>query len=328
MKRWVRILALAILAIVVLAGAGIGYFLIRYPDADPVRALTVARTPERIERGRYLANHVTGCIDCHSERNLKYFAAPVVGGTEGKGGQRFDENIMDLPGVLYARNITPAGIGTMTDGQLFRVLTAGIDRDGNVLFPLMGYPSFNKLTDEDLYSIIAYIRTLPPIENAVPKSHINFPVNLLIRTVPAHHVSQPEPNRSNPYEYGKYLVNAAGCGDCHTPMKKGEPVKGMEFAGGAEFRFPVGTIRSANITPDEETGIGAWTKEFFVARFKEYDKPDAKTIDPETMHAYTVMPWTLFAGMTEDDLGAIYTYLRTLPPVHHQVEHFSASARP
>jgi mono/diheme cytochrome c family protein len=318
MKLILRRLLYVGIALSLFIAAGLSYFILKYPDVDAPGTLNVERTPERIARGKYLATHVAGCIDCHSSRDWKYFAAPLIPGTEGKGGEVFDENF-GLPGRLYAKNITPAGIGSLTDGELFRILTSGVDKNGKVLFPLMPYPRFNALSDEDIYSIIAYIRTLPPVDNAVPPSHINFPVNLLIRTTPTRHQPQPEPNTADPYEYGKYLVNAAACADCHTPQSNGIPIKGMDFAGGMEFKTPMGMIRSANITPDEETGIGNWTKEFFIARFKTYASERAKYINPDSMKYYTIMPWTLFAGMNEEELGAIYTHLHTLAPVKHKI---------
>jgi mono/diheme cytochrome c family protein len=299
--------------------AAVTNFFLKYPDVGPPPSLTVERTPERIARGKYLAHNVSNCIDCHSVRDFSRFAGPIVDGSEGKGGEVFDENF-GVPGTLYARNITPAGIGSWTDGELFRTLTSGVNREGKALFPLMPYPRFNTMTDEDLYSIIAYIRTLPAAPNEVPERSLNFPLNLIVRTIPARHVPQLSPDRNNPVAYGKYLVNAASCAECHTPREKGEPIKGLDFAGGSEFRFPSATIRSANITPDVETGIGTWTKEMFILRFKEYDGPEAMKIDTASMKRQTIMPWTKFAGMTEEDLGAVYEYLRTLIPVPHRVE--------
>jgi hypothetical protein len=97
----------------------------------------------------------------------------------------------------------------------------------------------------------------------------------------------------------------------------------MEFAGGQEFKFPDGSIvRSTNITPDAETGIGGWDKEFFIKRFKLYAPPDARKI-PAEKGKNTVMPWTMYAEMTEGDLGAIYTYLRTTKPIKNKVEKYS-----
>jgi hypothetical protein len=102
----------------------------------------------------------------------------------------------------------------------------------------------------------------------------------------------------------------------------------MDFAGGFHFQLPWGLVQSANITPDIETGIGTWKKAQFIGKFKNLDSEAANHIamKPPYSEAYfnTVMPWTMYAGMTEEDLGAIYTYLRTVPPVKHKVQKYSA----
>lgn len=98
----------------------------------------------------------------------------------------------------------------------------------------------------------------------------------------------------------------------------------MDFAGGFKFPFPNGAVaRSSNITPDEESGIGAWSESDFVSRFKFYDNAEARTLKPEAVGYNTVMPWMMYAGMTEKDLGAIYKYLRTAKPVNNHVEKYT-----
>jgi hypothetical protein len=241
------------------------------------------------------------------------------------GGEKFGQSL-GFPGTISAKNITPAGTGKMTDGELYRTLTSGIGQNGKAIFPLMSYKAISNLSEEDIYSIIAYLRTLKPVANAGPEKSLDFPVNYLVKTLPSPHRPAAEPDRANPYEYGKYLVTSATCMDCHTMQEKGAFVKGMEYAGGLEIRFPNGTVRSANITPDEETGIGLWTKEQFIGRFKHYDSPGAKSIPADSVAYATFMPWTLLAGMSEEDLGAIYSYLRTVPPVKHKVEKFTPAA--
>jgi hypothetical protein len=188
----------------------------------------------------------------------------------------------------------------------------------------MPYMGFNHLSKEDLYSIVAYIRSLKPIENKVPERHLNFPMNLIVKTIPLHTYNPaPQPDTSNTLMYGKYLVTIAGCGDCHTQKVKGEPVKGMEFAGGMSFNLPWGTVRSANITPDNETGIGKWSENQFISFFKAFDSDNAKNISVTSHEFNTIMPITFFAGMTKTDLGAIYTYLRTVKPVNNKVVKFT-----
>lgn len=323
-----KILLGLVIVIVVAAGGGYWWFTHTYPKIGPAPEMKVETTPERLERGKYLAGHVSGCLDCHSTRDWGYYAGPTKPGTTGQGGDYFDQAFVGVPGVLYAANVTPAGIGNYTDGELYRSITTGVKKNGEAMFPLMPYVHFGRMADEDIKSIIAFIRTLKPIDNAVPPSHLDFPLNLIVRTIPQPGDPQPLPNPSDEIAYGEYLVNAAGCTDCHTPMTtKGERIAGLEFAGGFEFRFPTGLVcRSANITPDSSTGIGKWDRTQFVTRFKKFDNEEARHTKVESTDFNTVMPWTLLAGMTESDLGAIYTYLRTLKPVNHQVEHFAREA--
>lgn len=321
MRKAFKIFGVVFLVLMIVVLAGVIYFSTAYPKVGPASDVKIEATKERIERGKYLANHVTVCMDCHSTRDWSRFAGPLVRGTEGRGGQRYDK-ALGIPGTLYARNITPHNLKDWTDGEIIRVITTGVTKDGRVLFPLMPYPNFSQMSEEDLYSVVAYIRTLKPIESRFPDSELDFPVNFIVKTIPQPYTSRKTPDRSNTAEYGKYLVTIAGCADCHTQSLKGEPVKGMEFAGGAEIKLPWGTIRPANITPDEETGIGSWRKEDFIMRFKTFSS-DSTMGKVNANEFNTIMPWSFFAGMTEEDLGAIYDYLRTVKPVKNQVVRFS-----
>lgn len=303
-----------------LAALGAGHFLSSYPDVGPPPDLKIEATAERVARGRYLANHVSVCVDCHSERDWRYFSGPVAHGTEGKGGERFGEEA-GLPGTFFARNITPAGIGEWTDGELARAITTGVTADGEALFPIMPYPAYASLSDEDLESLIAYVRTLTPLPHAVPERELSFPMNFIVRTIPRPREPRPPVDHSDPVAYGRYLVGIAACGECHTMAVQGEKVAGMEFAGGFEFAMPGGIVRSANITPDPETGLGNWSEDGFVDRFKTF-AGEAARIPIEQGTVNTPMPWTMYAGMEEQDLRAIYRYLQTVTPVEHRVERF------
>jgi len=324
MKKLLKIIGVVIGFVIVVALVFFIYFNIKYPDVQPAPAVTVERTPERIERGRYLANSVTVCIDCHSTRDWSRFSGPIVKGTEGKGGEMFNEEVGGVPGTLHASNITPYGIKDYSDGELLRTFTTGVTRHTRALFPLMPYMSYNRLTQEDAYSIVAYVRTLEAIENEVGTSSLNFPLNFIVKTMPLNSFTpSPEPDRSNPLEYGRYLTGIAGCGDCHTPAVKGARIPGMDFAGGFEFLFPGGVVRSLNITPDSETGIGKWSKGDFIARFRAFASKELLDATMEPNEFNTPMSWTMYAGMTDDDLGAIYEFLRTVKPVQHQVAKFT-----
>ena len=212
----------------------------------------------------------------------------------------------------------------MTDSELMRTITCGVTKDGRALFPLMPYLGYNHLTQEDLYSIVAYIRSLQPITNEVEDGSIDFPVNMIIKTVPPKSfIPSPEPDKTNTVSFGKYLVTIASCGDCHTQMEKGKPIVGKEFAGSFPFQFPGGIVRSANITPDKISGIGSWAKEDFINRFKSMDPEKYPPSQVSTEEFNTPMPWTLYAGMSNEDLGAIYDYLQTLKPVANVVVRFT-----
>ncbi|MEO8398598.1 MAG: c-type cytochrome, partial [Ignavibacteriaceae bacterium] len=227
-----------------------------------------------------------------------------------------------LPGTIYSKNITPYNLGKWTDGEIIRAVTQGITKDNKALFPLMPYMHYNNMTEEDIHSIVAYIRSLKPIKKDVPEHDLNFPVSLIVKTLPLQTYNPPKVDKSDTKAYGKYLVTLASCSECHTPAEKGEPIKGKDFAGGNEFQTPVSIIRTANITPDIETGIGKWTKDDFIKRFKANSTEEAKHISVKPTDFNTVMPWTMYAGMTEEDLGSIYDYLRTLKPIKNNVIHF------
>jgi len=321
MKKFLKVLGILLLVIMLLAVGGITYITKALPNIEAPTDLKVEATPERIERGAYLANSVCICMDCHSTRDWNLFAGPLAPGTLGKGGERFD-GTMNFPGTFYSRNITPVGVGTWTDGELYRAITSGVSKDGHPFFPVMPYPSYNRLATEDVYSIIAYLRSLPAIENQVPASEAIFPVSVILHTIPQPADPMERPDPSDELALGSYLTNAAGCGECHTKTEKGKKV-GEPFAGGFEFMFPGGSVvRSPNITPSEDGGLGRWTKEQFVQRFKMYADSGyvPPAIDWVRGDMQTVMPWMMYASMTEEDLGAMYTYLRSIKPVGGTIE--------
>ena len=318
MKKILKIFGLLLLVVVVcIAAAGV-YVTKALPDVGPAPDIHIERTPERIARGKYLANHVTVCIDCHSTRDWSQFAGPPLAGNIGGGGEVFDRTL-GFPGSFYAKNITPAGLKDWTDGEIFRAVTTGVRRDGSPLFPIMPYLHYGQMDKEDIYSIIAYIRTLEPVVHEVPPSVADFPVNFIMHTMPAKSAPGQCPPASDQVNYGRYLVNAAGCVDCHSMRDKGQIVAGTEFGGGMEFPQPAGVIRSANITPDKETGIGNWTRDAFVQHFKMYTDSSYRSPAYTPQDINSPMPWIMYAGMSVQDLEAIYAYLQTIRPLSHAV---------
>jgi len=320
MKKAVKYILLSVLTIVI---GTVLYLKLALPNVGPPEDIRVDITPQRVERGRYLANSVCVCMDCHSTRDWSKFSAPLVVGTLGKGGETFDQKF-GFPGSFYSKNITPEGIGHWTDGELLRAIASGVNKNGEALFPVMPHANYGNMTREDLYSIIAYLRGLPPIKNNVPASKPDFPMNLILHTIPKKAQYAQAINVDNALSRGAYLFNAAACGECHTKKDKGNPIAGMELAGGFEFPLPSGgVVRSSNITPDKETGIGSWTEAAFVSRFKRYAD---STYVPQTIAKgtfNTIMPWTMYKNMAEQDLKDLYAYLQRVKPVSNRVDKFT-----
>lgn len=323
MKLLFKILG-SLIALVIIAIIGLlVYVKAALPDVAEAEDLQIEYTAERIKRGEYLANGLCACMDCHSTRDWTKFSGPLVPGTLGKGGERFDQS-MGLPGVFYSRNITPSGISRYTDGELVRVITTGVTKEGRAMFPLMPYPYYGKMDREDIYSIVAYVRSLSPLENEVPESEADFPVNFIMNTIPKEAAFTERPNVSDQVAYGAYLASAGGCVECHTPAEQGRIIVEKSFGGGREFGFPDGSVtRSANITPDVETGIGGWTEANFIARFKLY-ADSAYTPPPVKPGEFnTIMPWTMYKNIKEEDLAAIFAYLKTVTPISNEVVPFT-----
>jgi cytochrome c553 len=313
------LLTILILVIVVVVGVA-SYVKFGMPNVGDAPDLHVVVTPERVQHGEYLANHVMLCMDCHSTRNWKKFSAPMEPGTNGKGGERFDEK-MGFPGTFYSKNITPANLKNWTDGEIFRAITTGVDNLGNALFPVMPYANYGKMDKEDIYDVIAYIRSLPPIENKTSDHVVDFPMNFILNTIPAKASFTQRPPKSDTVKYGAYLVNSAACIECHTQVDKGQIIPALAYGGGRVFKMPNGEVHSANISPDKETGLGNWTANQFVTRFKAYTNP-ANVVEMGSKDINTIMPWVMFAGMDTSDLRSIYAYLLTVKPIKNQVTHF------
>ncbi len=283
------------------------------PKARPLTSLTFERTPQRLERGRYIATALSGCIYCHSQHDWSVPGTLITPGLEGAGEVL---PYSDLPGRIVAPNLTPdpeTGAGKWTDDQLARAIREGIGHDGRALFPIMPYTHYRKMSDEDVASVVVYLRSLPAVRHELPKTEIIFPVKYLIRSVPEP-VTSPIGGDSNPSDLvkrGAHLVNLAGCIDCHTPQVKGENLPGMEFAGGGILSGPWGNVASANLTPDP-SGIPYYDEALFLqVMHSGYVK--ARPLS-------SIMPVMVYTNLTDSDLKAMFAYLRTLKPVKHRVD--------
>lgn len=326
MKKLFKFLGITLVCLLLIIGGLVTYVKTALPNVGAAPEMKVSYAPDRVERGKYLAWHVNACMDCHSTRDWSLFSGPLMPGTLGKGGERFDQQF-GFPGAFFSRNITPSGIANHTDGELFRAITTGVTSDGKAMFPVMPYPYYGKMDPDDIQCIIAYLRSLQPIENVVPASKADFPMSVIMNLIPQKAQGTTRPDKNNTVAYGAYLTNAAGCIECHTPVKSGQIIRDLAFTGGREFPLPTGGIvRSANITPDMQSGIGKLSSDDFVKRFKIYADSNYHPQQVTKGTFNTIMPWTMYAGMTETDLAAIYAYLHSLPARPNTVIKFSSDA--
>lgn len=275
------------------------------PNARPLTDATFEPTPARLARGRYLAESVTMCIHCHSPPDTTRPGRPALGGMEGAGRVVFEDDTRRI----VAPNLTPdpeTGTGTWPDDALARAIREGVGHDGRALSLPMYWGAFRDLSDEDLASIVVYLRSLPPVRNPLPS-----------RSLPPERVAElaedpepltravPGPDLSDPIERGKYLIRIADCVGCHTAWYS-DPRPG-EFGGGN--RIGNDDVYSTNITHDE-SGIGSWDARTFIQVIRT---GKAGTLDP-------AMPWVVFARMTDEDLAAVYEALGTAPAVRHWID--------
>ena len=327
-KKIVRTFGYLVLALVVVAVVGALWLVLRRPAMVPPSSIKVSMAPDRIARGKYIFESVSDCGGCHSQRDFTRFGGPEVPTGIGRG-VILSDLVKGLPGVVVAANITPdneTGIGTWTDGEKIRAIRDGVDREGHALFPMMPYEGYAHLSDDDVQSLVAYLNSLAPIRNPLPRTKLAFPVGLMIKGVPQPVGAVAPPDKSNPVEYGRYLVTVGGCGDCHTPTdKQGAPLPGKLLAGGRVFDTNYGTVVTSNITPDNETGIGKWSPDLFVSRFTLY-QPGASGPPPVAAESFTLMPWLAFSQQDEASLRAIHAYLRTVAPVSNHIETHPALA--
>jgi mono/diheme cytochrome c family protein len=314
-----RVIIIAVAVIVVLPLLAVGALLLLTPKHRPASQEKVPPDAALIARGDYLFNHVSACVECHSPHDYTRFAG-ALSGPVGSGGLCITEKD-GFPGHVCASNITPdekVGLGGWTDGEVMRAIREGVRRDGRGLVPVMPYGEYHVMSDEDARALVAYLRTLPKSSAVVSPPSIAFPVNLLMRLAPTPLEGPVQaPPRTDPVKYGEYLASIGGCVGCHTKQDKGKPMPGMRFAGGEEMRGVWGRVVTANITPDDETGIGKMTREQFIGRFQAMAQLPKDM--PPPAGANTVMPWRAYGGMSAEDLGALYDYLRTVPKVHNPV---------
>lgn len=252
------------------------------------------------ERGEYLVRGPMSCGNCHTAQGPN---GPDMGLELAGGGPVVDDTSM----TAYAPNITPAGeIAGWSDAELARAIREGVRPDGTLIGPPMPFSLYKGLSDTDLAAIVAFLRTLKPIEHEVPKSVYNFPLPPAYGPPVGHVADIP---RGATAAYGAYLAGPiAHCLECHTPMgPQGPMYDGHLGQGGFEFVGPWGKSVAANLTSGED-GLRDYSDADIAGMITEGVRPDGSRMLPP-------MPYAWFAKMTPDDLQAVILYLRTLPPL-------------
>src|SRR5262245_60531240 len=314
-KRVVLGIVVLLVLLVVVVISKIGWAVVLGPKARPVTSRKFEATETRLVRGKYLTEGPAHCFFCHTEHDLTQHQAPIVQTKKGAGWA------MPIPELnnISSKNITSdreTGLGAWTDDEIARAIQEGISRDGHALFPVMPYLDFASLDEEDIASIVVYLRTIPAVRNQVAPRNLPFPLEYIVKTIPTPKTAASPPHSTaTPVDRGKYLVRTAGCAGCHTPADQGNPLPGLAFGGGERFEIPMPggatkTFFSANITRDP-SGIQHYDEAMFI----------------ETLHTGQVkgrelsfvMPFEFFKNLTDEDLRDIFAYLGTITPVKHRV---------
>jgi mono/diheme cytochrome c family protein len=298
--KWTGLTLLTIILLVSIVTASRQHLTFDAPYPD-VKASTDSAV---IARGRHLVISSAHCVDCHSTGNADSLLrlgleVPLSGGVK-----------FDLPvGVIYSKNITPdveTGIGKLTDGEIARALRYGVHPDGTAVFDFM---PFHNTSDEDITAIISYLRAQKPVKNLVPANNPNLLGNVVIAWMvkpvgPTGEVPASV-KRDTSAAYGSYLANSvAECNGCHTERDMSGAFTGQPFGGGVEWIENGMKMVPPNLTPDSTGHIFEWSQKNFIDRFRM-----GKLVKQSPM------PWSSFGRMTDDELKAIYNFLRTVPPV-------------
>lgn len=315
MKRALKILGIilgVIVLVLLLGAAAINFSGIPSYDTNPPD-LTIEPDSALAAEGKRLATLV--CNHCHA----------------GPSGKLDGKQMLDLPaefGKAWAPNITQhpnSRLAPYTDGELAYLLRTGVKRDGKYAPPWM--PKFPHLSDEDLHSIIAYLRSdareLQPSDKVQPAPEPSFLVKLLCRVafkpLPYPEKTIEAPPITDKVAYGRYLLTSkVECYSCHSEDFKTanieEPEKSGGYLGGGNPMISPEdgktVIYTANITMDKETGIGNWAEEEFIQAVRFGRRPDGKPLR---------QPMTPYSALSDEEVSAIWAYLQTVPPRSNEV---------
>ena len=273
-------------------------------------SFTAKNNSASVENGKNLTFNI--CGSCHYDRNVKKFIGKPL------------NDLPKIAGKLYSANLTHSLSDGKTfqynDAELFYLLKTGISKSGKFM-PYMMRPM---MADEDINDIIVYLRSddeaVAAADTTVGKTHINFLGKAGIRYLSkpqAYNKGVPRPNENDAVSYGRYLVSVIACYHCHSEKVRkldysdAEKTKGY-LIGGIKLKDPEGKrLYSPNITPDKETGIGNFSEEDFRKAIMLGITPSGKKLSP---------PMPKFMHLTDKQVHSLYTYLQSLPPVHHQVK--------
>jgi mono/diheme cytochrome c family protein len=312
--KWLKRIAIGVGIFVALLGVAAAAMELRSPKARAIDAAKTLATPERTARGRYIVEAEAHCLLCHSEHDWKTHGAPILPGLKGAGWDvPSAENHM--PGRVFAPNLTPdpeTGLGAVPDDAIARAIREGVGHDGRALF-MMPWPAFRNFSDEEVASVVAYLRSLPPVKKKRDLTEIQIPARWFMKGMPKPlETPVAEADVSDPVKRGKHLVEIGLCQDCHTPVnERHEPLPGMAFAGGQEFVIDGTKYRSANITP-HPSGLAHYDEALFI-RTMRTGNIGGRRLAP-------IMPWREVGNLTDEDLKAVWAFLKTIPPIAHDVE--------
>lgn len=290
----------------VVSAAACGGGQVPLPNLAPVAG---ADQGALVARGEYIVKNVSVCGHCHAADPRRDVDGPL------SGGMAFSNWRL---GTVYAANLTPdaeTGLGSWSLAEIVRAIRNGNDRRGHLLAPVMPYEWLAGMSDQDALAVASYLKSLPPVRTPL-KNRPNFVFRMakVLFLHPARTEGGIAPPRGPTAEYGRYLADHVGlCADCHTPRGglQQAPDRDRLYAGDATpvKGFPA---NPSNLTPDAETGIGRWSEDDFLRTLRTGINPQGDTLHP-------FMPWREYRRMTDDDLRAIYRYLRTLPPAQNAV---------
>jgi mono/diheme cytochrome c family protein len=283
----------------------------------PMPDVRASSDPAVLTCGEYLVYGPAHCVECHGasydamQKLTDGQKTPLVGGLALP---------MGALGVVYSRNLTPdpeTGIGRFSDGEIARMMRWSVRPDGRAsIEPLM---PFGNMSEDDLTAIISYLRAQPPVRHDVPKNQWTL-MGKVVKSFssvfkPRTAISPPDaaPAQAATRERGEYLARSvSNCVGCHTPRDQTTfAAVGPEFSGGMEMEpIPVAgadlkiCFKTPNLTPMHGSGLLKFPdRETFIARFQRGGR----------QHLGSVMPWEPFARMSNEDLGALYEFLHSLP---------------